>query len=388
MRKVLDRMKTKSSELGPSARPAAGRVESSVIGALPGIVLNSLTSGVLAVDSDGRAVFVNAALSRDLGIDREKWEGQPATELFRPVTSQVPPKRLPLYCLDSLRQSHRTQSREVELRDGGRITHLREDSGPLRDERGNVVGRLYAYHDLSWEKTLDQMKSEFISIASHELRTPMTSIKGAVDLILSGSNGSVSEEAHDLLEVAQSGCERMIRLINDILDLSKIEAGQTQLRLARIDLSEVVDHSLVSLKPLATKDEITFEVQRPERLSWVEADRDRMEQVITNLVANAIKFSPVKGTIRLQLSEEAGWVHCSVADEGCGIKDEDLDRIFGKFQQVGSPQRGGGTGLGLAITQALITEHRGKIWVQSSVGQGSQFIFRLPAVAAQPAELA
>ena len=99
-----------------------------------------------------------------------------------------------------------TQSREVELRDGGRITHLREDSGPLRDEHGNVVGRLYAYHDLSWEKTIDQMKSEFISIASHELRTPMTSIKGSVDLILSGSNGERQyEEAHDLLEVAQSG---------------------------------------------------------------------------------------------------------------------------------------------------------------------------------------
>jgi PAS domain S-box-containing protein len=380
-----NRQRTMVQEVSPDDATQASRqapLEAPIIGGLSDRILDSLTSGVLAVDLEGRTVFMNPALSRELGLDHEKWKDQMATDLFRSVTSMVPVKRLPLYGVDSLRGSQRTHSREVELRDGGRITHLREDSGPLRDATGTVVGRLYAYHDLSWEKTIDQMKSEFICIASHELRTPMTSIKGAVDLVVDGCMGDVSADAQELLVVARSGCDRMIRLINDILDLSKIEAGQTKLRLARIDLSDLVDDSLISLKPLATKDDISFEFHRPEELPAIYADKIRMEQVITNLVANAIKFSPAGKTIRVALSEDAGWVRCSVRDEGCGIKDEDLDRIFGKFQQVGDPQRGGGTGLGLAITQALITEHRGKIWVESKPGQGAEFIFRLPAAAA------
>ena len=352
---------------------------------LPDLILDSMTSDILAVDSENRVLFVNAALCERLGIQRETWTGRPASELFSLAASRVPAKRQPLYRPPARRNATRAQSREVELHDGQRIVHLREDSGPLHDEAGHLVGRLYAYHDLSWEKTIDQMKSEFISIASHELRTPMTAIKGSVDLILGGCTGQVSGEAVELLEVAHSSCDRMIRLINDILDLSKIEAGQIKLRLAAIDIGDVAEHSLRSLKTLAAKDEITFKFVLPENLPSVEADRDRIEQVITNLLSNAIKFSPAKGEIAVDVFADSGWVSCSISDQGCGLAEEDLDRIFGKFQQVGSPQRGGGTGLGLAISHALITEHRGKIWVESRVNAGSRFVFRLPVAAVQPA---
>ncbi len=355
-----------------------------MIDRFPMMILDSLTSGILAVDLENRVLFVNEALSRRLGIDREAWLGRPAAELFSFVQRHLPAKRASSFRLDALRDGVRTHSREVEWSDGKRTVHLREDSGPLRDESGQLVGRLFAFHDLSWEKTIDQMKSEFISIASHELRTPMTSIKGSVDLILSGCAGEVSPEALELLEVAHSACDRMIRLTNDILDLSKIEAGQIKLKLAPIDLTDAVEHSLRSLKSLADQDEISLKLERPQNLPWVEADRDRMEQVITNLVFNAIKFSPPKSEVRISLSADNGWVSCSVSDQGCGIKEEDLDRIFGKFQQVGPPQRGGGTGLGLAITHALVTEHKGKIWVESCVGEGSRFVFSLPVAAARP----
>jgi signal transduction histidine kinase len=357
-----------------------------MIDTLPKMLLDSMTSGILAVDLENHILFVNAALSERLSTDQETWWGKPAPELFRSVKSSVPATRSPLYHVDSLQDAARTYSREVEWNDGTRIVHLREDSGPLRDESGRIVGRLYAYHDLSWEKTIDQMKSEFISIASHELRTPMTSIKGSVDLILGGCAGEVSADALELLEVAHSASDRMIRLINDILDLSKIEAGHIKLKLAPISLSDVVERALRGLRNLAAKDEITFKVERPQNLPCVEADSDRIEQVVTNLLFNAMKFSPTKGEISVGLSGEDGWVSCSVSDQGCGIREEDLDRIFGKFQQVGSPQRGGGTGLGLAITHALVTEHRGKIWVESRVGEGSCFVFRLPVAAVQSAK--
>ena len=341
-------------------------------------ILDSLTSGILAVDLDNRVLFVSAALCRRLGIDREECLGKPALGLFGTANPRISAKRSALYRLDSRRAGAKTEYREIEWSDGNRIMHLREDSSPLFDKAGKLIGRLFAYHDLSWEKTVDQMKSEFISVASHELRTPMTAIKGSVDLILGGCVGEVSPEALELLEVAHSACDRMIRLINNILDLSKIEAGQIQLRLELIDLAVVVERSLRGMKALAAQAEITLKSSFSSGLPVVEADRDRMEQVITNLVSNAIKFSPAKGEIEINLSAENEWVRCSVSDHGSGIAEEDLVRIFGKFQQAGLPRRGAGAGLGLAITHALVTEHKGKIWVESRIGEGSCFVFCLP----------
>jgi len=352
--------------------------------ASPTMILDSLTSGVLAVDLESRVMFVNAALAQRLGMDQEACEGQSATQLFSSVISGLPAQHTPLYRAHSMRDSLRTQSREVQCTDGSRIVHLREDSGPLRDASGQLVGRLFAYHDLSWEKTIDQMKSDFISIASHELRTPMTSIKGAIDLILGGCTGTASAETVELLEVARSASERMIRLINDLLDLSKIEAGQIGLKPAPLSLAEVAERSLRSLKLLAAGDQITLTLKSPPNLPWIDADSDRIEQVVTNLVSNAIKFSPAKGDVAVELSADDAWVCCSVSDQGCGIKEEDLDRIFGKFQQASSPLRGAGTGLGLAITRALVMEHGGKIWAESRLGQGSRFVFWLP-LPARPA---
>ena len=347
-------------------------------------ILDSLTSGILAIDLNGHVMFMNATLCRRFGIDRDAWIGKPATGLFGPMEPQIPAKRSALFRLDSRRDSTKNGYREIEWRDGKRIVHFREDSSPLFDASGKLAGQLFAYHDLSWEKTIDQMKSEFISVASHELRTPMTSIKGSVDLILGGCAGDVGPEAKELLDVAHAACERMIRLINNILDLSKIEAGQMQLRKEVLDLSDVVERALRSMNALAKQAEITLKFQPAEGLPQVEVDRDRMEQVITNLVSNAIKFSPANGEVAIHLAAENGWVRCSVTDQGCGIEEKDLSRIFGKFQQAGLPQRGAGTGLGLAITNALVTEHKGKIWVESQVGVGSCFVFCVPVAARIP----
>lgn len=350
-----------------------------IVDSLCANILDSMTSGIVAINMDGRVLFVNAAIASRIGVDREACCGQPAVQLFRDVVAGIPLKETPMYRGHPRRDGERSFSRDVEWIERGKPVQLREDSSPLRDSTGELAGRLFAYHDLSWEKTVDQMKSEFISVASHELRTPMTSIKGSVDLILSGCAGELSTEATELLEVAHSACERMIRLINDLLDLSKIEAGQMQLQLSEVDLKEIAETSLRTLKTLAGQDRITLRLESSADVPQIRGDRDRLEQIITNLVSNAIKYSPAGGEVAVQICTEAGWVQCAVADQGCGIEEKDLDRIFGKFQQVGKPVRGGGTGLGLAITQALVTELKGKIWVESQVGQGSRFVFCLPA---------
>jgi len=344
-------------------------------------ILNSLTSGVIAVDLESRVLFLNRAMCKRLGTKPEEWAGRHAAELMgilAPHLASAEEKfgnRLGWQKDPEAKYSH-----QLEWKDEQGILHLREDSGPLRDDSGNIIGRFFLFHDISREKAIDRMKSEFISIASHELRTPMTSIKGSVDLILSGFAGEITADSQELLEIAQKSCDRLIRLINDILDLSKIEAGQVKLNLAQMDLTEVVHRSVRGVKQLADQAEVTLKIDRTENLPSVEVDKDRIEQVVTNLLSNAIKFAPSQSTVTVELAPVDGWLQCSVVDQGCGIAEKDLPKVFGKFQQVGE-RRKGGTGLGLAITQALLQEHHGKIWVESQVNVGTRFIFRLPAIA-------
>jgi PAS domain S-box-containing protein len=347
---------------------------------LPLDILNSLTSGVIAVDAENRVVFVNRAMARRLGVEPAEWAGRHAAELLGQITPHLAAAQDEMNLrLGWPRNPKAKLSQEIEWRASGEVLHLREDSAPLRDAAGNIVGRLFLYHDISREKSIDRMKSEFIAVASHELRTPMTSIKGSVDLILSGFAGEITADSQELLEIAQKSCDRLVRLINDILDLAKIEAGQVKLNLVRLDLTDIVEHAIRGVKSLADQSEVQLRIARAPELPQVEADKDRIEQVVTNLLSNAIKFAPAQSTVTVELRAENGWVQCSVIDSGAGIDEADLPKVFGKFQQVGAKKKGG-TGLGLAITQALVAEHHGKIWVESQPGHGTRFIFRLPAL--------
>jgi signal transduction histidine kinase len=342
-------------------------------------ILDSLSSGVLAVDRENRILFVNRSLARSLKIKGEEWVGRPAFELGKQMSAMMTSAESFDAQLEWQAKGDEPHWRDLEWKEGENVFYIREKSQPLRDTSGKVVGRLFAYHDISRDKVIDLMKTEFIAIASHELRTPMTSIKGSIDLILSGFAGEISAETQELLEIAQNSCDRLIRLINGILDLAKIEAGQIKLHPVPLNMAEVAERSIRSVKSLADRSEVTLKLEQPTELPPVEADKDRIEQVVTNLLSNAIKFSPPRGEVRVELKLENGWLKCSVIDQGCGIPPEDLERVFGKFQQVGDTRRKGGTGLGLAITQALILEHKGRIWVESKLNEGSQFIFVLPA---------
>ena len=343
-------------------------------------ILNSLSSGILAVDLEYRVLFINRVFALRAGLCAEDWLGRPLDELTRFLSPRLvsgDPYRWPDAKTTDVR-SRRCQVLDWTTETGD-VVHVREDAGPLRDSAGRVVGRLFAYHDMSRERAIDRMKTEFIAVASHELRTPMTSIKGSIDLLLSGFAGSISSEAEELLEIAQKGCERLIRLINDILDLAKIEAGQIRLKMLKIDLVEPVNRSIRGVKAFADQNQVRLRLDKPDVLPAVEADKDRIEQVVTNLLSNAIKYSPANGEVCVELVTGDGWVQCAVIDHGPGIPEHELKRVFEKFQQVADSRRKSGTGLGLAIAQALVNEHRGRLWVESIVNEGSRFIFRLPA---------
>jgi signal transduction histidine kinase len=229
-------------------------------------------------------------------------------------------------------------------------------------------------------KSLDQAKSEFLNIASHELRTPLTSIKGSLSLLDSGVMGHIDPNCLRLIKIAEVETDRLIRLINDLLDLAKIEAGKLPLACSWMPWDELVSKTIEGMTGLAHSAGINVKVE-PSPTLEVFMDRDRIQQVLTNLVSNAIKFSPPGSWVTIGVTRtKQGQLVVNVRDQGQGISSADMAMIFQKFRQGATPDNPlvKGTGLGLAIAKALVTEHGGDIGVESELGEGAVFWFTLP----------
>jgi signal transduction histidine kinase len=235
-------------------------------------------------------------------------------------------------------------------------------------------------------KELDRLKSDFVSNVSHELRTPLTAIKGAVDLLLREVPGRLNASQTHYLTRVRSNTQHLAGLINDLLDLSKIEEGKIELNASRVSLGGLVHEVMETLRPTAEEKPVLLEVDVPEPSVLVWADRDKVTQVLMNLIGNAIKFTPSGGTIAVSTANDRrGWVRVSIRDAGPGIPVSEQEKIFEKFYQVtqnGTPKPKG-TGLGLAICKSLVELHGGKIWVESELGCGSTFSFTLPVSGSQ-----
>jgi signal transduction histidine kinase len=226
---------------------------------------------------------------------------------------------------------------------------------------------------------LDRLKSAFVSIVSHELRTPMTSIKGYVENMLIGLTGTLTDKQSHYLQRVKRNVERLTRLINDLLDLSRIEAGRIELHPAWLSVPELVGDVVESLHSMAREKPVTVVTQSAPALPLIRADRDKLHQILTNLIQNAIKFTPPNGEVRVEMQRTDGHVLISVADTGCGIPPDEIDKVFEKFYRGESaPVEARGAGLGLAITKSLVELHGGRIWVESTPGHGSRFSLTLP----------
>ena len=251
---------------------------------------------------------------------------------------------------------------------------------------------------LTQRASLDHIKDEFISTVSHELRTPLTSIRGALGLLSAGLLGNVDPKAQNLLRIAVSNTDRLIRLINDILDLERMESGRAPLSIRRCSLRELTQQSVETMTAMADGANVTIDLNADEDPSdpiHFDGDADRITQVITNLLSNAIKFSPPNSTIRLHLASDANYVTLRVEDEGRGIPADKLESIFDRFQQVeaSDARQKGGTGLGLAICRTIAHQHNGAIWAEpNDSGKGVSLWLELPchghAATAQPESLA
>ncbi|GEM_PF-849383 len=258
---------------------------------------------------------------------------------------------------------------------------------PVRDDDGRVVGVIGAAVDISERKALERMKDEFVSITSHELRTPLTSIKGFVDLLLAGEVGELNDEQREFLGIVKDNTDRLVALISDLLDLSRLESGRMELRCAPLGLAGVVRNVASTLRPQIEAKQQVLALELSDGLPAVLADRDRLTQILTNLLSNAHKYTPRQGRITVSARVDGEQVRIDVQDTGVGLTADEQARLFTRFFRARNraTRDASGTGLGLVITRSLVELHGGRLTVFSVPGEGSTFSFTLP-VATEPLE--
>ena len=273
---------------------------------------------------------------------------------------------------------------DVYWRKDGSCFPVNYTSTPLVDGDA-ITGAVVVFRDITTRREVERIKDEFISVVSHELRTPLTSIRASLGLLESGALGALPEEGRRMVEIAVRNSDRLDYLINDILDLERIESGTMNLQHESCDGATLIACAVESMLPMATASAVTLTVGAGS--AALEADAERVIQTLTNLIGNAVKFSPRDSTVHICCQRRYDEVLFTVSDRGCGIPVDKLDTIFERFEQVDSSHsRGkGGTGLGLAICRSIVGQHGGRIWAFSTPGEGSMVSFVIPVARASRA---
>ena len=343
-------------------------------------VLSHMSDGVLATDRRGNVTIVNNMALQLLGVDHED-------DLIGKSIIDV----LNIRHDYTVRQLVNTEQREmiIDTANDGSNLILRAYFSPIQRESGFVSGLVCVLHDVTSQEKEERERKQFVSNVSHELRTPLTSVHSYVEALSDGA-WKDKDVAPKFLEVIQGETDRMIRMINDLLSLSRMDAGTTKLNLEYVNIKELLNYILDRFDMIIKKEEedgssnkkYSIERHFTEKDLWVEIDTDKFTQVIDNIMNNAIKYSPDGGIITVRLLETHNHVIMSIADQGLGIPRKDLGRIFDRFFRVDKARsrKQGGTGLGLAISKEVINMLGGQIWVDSVEGHGSTFYISLPYV--------
>ena len=348
-------------------------------------LIDASDAAIMMVGRDRKIAYANAEMARLVGIPREAVLGASVETVHRFLGGSF-------VDATALTSQETVLSLDASLRDRVELTFPRRAVyqrvvAPVREGGGSLLGHIVLYRDVTHEVEVERAKSEFVSVASHELRTPMTSVKTSLSLLLAGAAGPRDASARELLEIAVRNADRMIRLINDLLDLSRLEAGRMEFQLEPVPLADGVAAGLETVAAFAQEQGVTVATEPPAEPQVVLGVRDRLVQVIVNLVSNAIKFSPRGGRVTVRWWSENGFAVTEVADQGPGIPADQLQAVFEPFRQLDSSttREHGGAGLGLAISQGLVDALGGKLWAESVLGAGSRFFVRLPLAPEQPA---
>ncbi len=351
-------------------------------------ILEAVADGVLVTDPSNGITFLNSSTERILDLKGDQLMGQPLDSfvgLFGKA-AQTWMQTIRYWSEDpASHQPGDTYAEQLNL-ENGRVVLVHLAPVIWRNE---FLGTVSIFRDITHEVEVDRLKSEFVATVSHELRTPMTSIKGYVDLLLMGAAGALSENQSHFLDIVRSNTERLSVLVNDLLDISRIEAGRVSLSLQAIDLHKVADDVADEVQRRSEDENkpMKVTVDIPEDLPRINGDMERVRQILTNITDNAYHYTAANGQILIRMRAENGEVQVDVKDNGIGIPPEEQERVFERFYRGEDPLvlATPGTGLGLAIVKQLVTMHKGRIWLKSAgvPGDGSTFSFTLPVYKAE-----
>jgi len=335
-------------------------------------MLHSINDGVIAVNNDARVIMVNAAAERILGLP-------PFPHVYERHVKEV--IRIPSLANLFLKSLHSGKELAEEIRlDAPEKRILEAETSIIEVHPGGRIGIIAVIRDVTALRELEQAKSDFVSTVSHELRTPLTSIKAYTATLRRKDVDFDEETRQQFLKVIEEETDRLTRLISDLLDMSRIDSGRMELKRREFDVSRLAGIVVEKLRSQATNHVLSLECRG--NIRPVNADPDKIEQVLVNLLDNAVKYSPSGGEIKVFLENKGKFVHFSVSDQGVGIPENHLPHIFEKFHRVDNraTREVYGTGLGLYVSKSIVEAHGGNIWVESELGKGSTFHFTLPAV--------
>lgn len=350
---------------------AAARIEA---------ILEAAVDGIITIDEQGIIESANPAALRMFGYSADEMLGRNVRLLMPSSFGDHHDQYIRNY-LDTGESKIIGRGREVVgLTKDGREFPMDLAIGVVE----GVSGRLFTgiVRDITERKEVERIKAEFVSTVSHELRTPLTSVRGSLGLLSSGVGGELNEQVQSMVDIALKNCERLVRLVNDILDIEKIEAGKMDYHFEEIDLVDLVAETIVSNEGFGVEHGVTFAFTSELGRAPVTADSDRMVQVVTNLLSNAAKFSPAGESVDVSVTSGRLGPRVEVTDRGPGIPEEFRPLIFSRFARDDSSdaRSKGGTGLGLSICRSIVTDHGGRVGFESEVGVGTTFFLELPEV--------
>lgn len=342
-------------------------------------LLTSIGDAVIAIDDNYKITVFNQAAVDMIGTTKEEVINQPYNLVlkFLGEKDNTPVADFISQALHGIKPSN--ESRLVLRKKDDELVPILQSTSPIFDNSRNITGVVVALRDITKERELEKLKDEFVSLASHELRTPMTAIKGLISMIFEGDYGEINESLKEPLGDVATSTDRLIQLVNDILDVSRIEAGRTRFNIIDLQLSDLAAEIIQMFKPLTSKKNINLEIVGSVPLK-VSADSDKVKQILINLINNALKFTD-KGSITIAFRSDDQFAYISVVDSGIGISKEDQQKLFSKFTQVSSSQLGRpvGTGLGLYISKEFAIKMGGDLWIaRSEPNMGTTFTFTLP----------
>lgn len=339
-------------------------------------IIRHMAEGLVVVDPDGMIVMVNPTAENLLGIS--------VHDVGKSIKDVVKDEHALALVKGAIPSQDGLAEKNIELfsKDEATKRVLRTSSAVVEDSLGRTVGMVTVLNDITKQKEVERLKSNFVAGVSHELRTPLVSMRQSLSLILNKTTGPITQQQEEFLSIADRNLQRLTNLINDLLDLSKLEAGKMTINRKLSALENIVNEAINGLNNWAKSRGIALEKNIPPGIPEVNVDSDRIIQVLTNLIGNAVKFTPENGriTISALINEVIGAVDVSVTDTGVGITKENLPKVFDKFYQTGekSLAQVSGTGIGLSIAKEIVELHSGKIWVESEYGKGTRFTFSLP----------